>query len=113
MSRAVRRQQARSGEQAGQAGGRDGGRQRPPRLGASGGGGPPTRGARPVTKRRGLRLPAWLDDIIAELKKVTWPTPAEARYLTTVVIIVAVAVGIALGVIDIFFNWFIDRLLLQ
>jgi preprotein translocase subunit SecE len=112
MSRAVRRQQARSGEQAGQAGGRDGGRQRPPRLGA-GGGGAPARGARPVTKRRGLRLPAWLDDIIAELKKVTWPTPAEARYLTTVVIIVAVAVGIALGVIDIFFNWFVDRLLLQ
>jgi preprotein translocase subunit SecE len=112
MSRAVRRQQARSGEQAGQAAGRDGGRQRPARLGA-GGGGQPTRGARPVARRRGLRLPQWLDDIIAELRKVTWPTPSEARYLTSVVIVVAVAVGIALGVIDIFFNWFVDRLLLQ
>jgi preprotein translocase subunit SecE len=50
---------------------------------------------------------------VAELKKVTWPTLPETRYLTTVVIIVAVAVGIALGLIDIFFNWLVDRLLLQ
>ncbi|HXH22987.1 MAG TPA: preprotein translocase subunit SecE, partial [Dehalococcoidia bacterium] len=63
--------------------------------------------------RRGLRVPSFVEDIYAELRKVTWPTWAETRYLTQVVIIVAISVGIALGVIDIFFNWLIDRLLLQ
>jgi len=110
MSRAVRRQQAK--EPAGQAGrgGRDSGRPRPPRIGGGGASQPPGRGARPLAARRRF---AWFEDIIAELKKVTWPTLPETRYLTTVVIIVAVAVGFALGLIDIFFNWLIDRLLLQ
>jgi len=54
-----------------------------------------------------------MDDIISELKKVTWPSWTETRYLTMVVIIVAVVVGAALGIIDIFFNWLIDRLLLR
>lgn len=53
-----------------------------------------------------------MEDIISELKKVTWPSKDETVYLTTVVIIVAVTVGAALGIIDIFFNWLIDRLLL-
>jgi preprotein translocase subunit SecE len=77
----------------------------------------PTRGARPPAPqgRRRLRIgrPSWMDDIISELKKVTWPSWTETRYLTMVVIIVAVVVGAALGIIDIFFNWLIDRLLLR
>jgi preprotein translocase subunit SecE len=76
----------------------------------------PTRGARaPQEQRRrfSLRLPRFMDDTISELKKVTWPTGAETRYLTTVVIIVALAVGAALGLIDIFFNWLVDNLLLR
>jgi preprotein translocase subunit SecE len=58
-------------------------------------------------------VPVWLEDIFSELKKVTWPTREETAYLTMVVLIVAVAVGIVLGSIDVFFNWFIDRLLLR
>ncbi|HLF72109.1 MAG TPA: preprotein translocase subunit SecE [Dehalococcoidia bacterium] len=75
-----------------------------------------TRGAKPPTQqKRRLRIsqPNWSADIWSELKKVTWPTRDETIYLTTVVIIVAVTVGIALGTIDIFFNWLIDRLLLR
>lgn len=75
-----------------------------------------TRGARPPAQaRRRFRLkqPGWLEDIISELKKVTWPTRDETIYLTTVVIIVSVAAGTALGLIDIFFNWLIDRILLR
>ena len=75
----------------------------------------PTRGARPPAQpRRRFRVgqPRWMEDIISELKKVTWPSKDETVYLTTVVIIVAVTVGAALGIIDIFFNWLIDRLLL-
>lgn len=106
MSRAVRRQQAgapkeprdtKRGLQQRSTSGRD------------------TRGARPPAAKKRLRLkvPSWLEEIFSELKKVTWPTRQETAYLTMVVIVVAVAVGIVLGGVDIFFNWLIDQLLLQ
>ena len=53
--------------------------------------------------------PRIISDILAELKKVTWPSFAETRYLTMVVAIVAVAVGLFLGLIDLGFGWFIER----
>lgn len=75
-----------------------------------------TRGAKPPQQaRRRLRLgrPGWLDDIISELKKVTWPTRDETAYLTMVVVVISIIVGTALGIIDIFFSWLIDQLLLS
>ena len=75
-----------------------------------------TRGARPPAaqkKRFRLKQPNWLEEIISELKKVAWPTREETAYLTTVVIIVAVAAGVVLGVVDIFFSWLIDHVLLN
>jgi preprotein translocase SecE subunit len=44
---------------------------------------------------------------------VTWPTRQETAYLTMVVIIVAVAAGVLLGLVDVVFNWFIDKALLE
>jgi preprotein translocase subunit SecE len=74
----------------------------------------PTRGQRSAaTQKRRLAMPKWMEETISELKKVTWPTMAETRYLAMVVIIVALVVGSMLGVIDIFFNWMIDKLLLR
>ena len=58
-------------------------------------------------------MPGFLEEIIAELKKVTWPTRQETAYLTMVVIIVAVAAGIVLGFVDLFWSWLIDNLLLK
>ena len=73
-----------------------------------------TRGAAPQPRaRRRFGAPNWVQDIWSELRKVTWPTRDETIYLTTVVIIVSVAVGIVLGSVDIFFNWLIDKLLLS
>ena len=73
--------------------------------------------ARPVTRRRRnpfgfLRKlePRGVADVISELRKVTWPTHAETQYLTIVVAIVALAVGIVLGLFDLAFGWMIDRL---
>ena len=106
MSRAVRRQQQATPKE-GAAPRRGFGLSRKPA---------PTRGARPPAQpRRRFRIgqPRWMEDIVSELKKVTWPSRDETSYLTMVVIIVAIAVGIALGAIDIFFNWLIDRLLLR
>jgi preprotein translocase SecE subunit len=109
MSRAIRRQQG-SQQDGGGGGGRRGPRLQPfgPREPRQ------TRGIRPPqTKRRRIGVPGWMSDIWSELRKVTWPTRDETAYLTMVVIVVAVAVGIVLGAIDVLFNWLIDRLLLS
>ena len=49
-------------------------------------------------------------DIISELRKVTWPTFAETRYLTIVVAIVGIATGLVLGAFDLLFGWIIEQL---
>jgi preprotein translocase SecE subunit len=49
-------------------------------------------------------------DIFAELRKVTWPSVAETRYLTLVVVVVAVSVGVFLGGVDLAFGWIIEKL---
>ena len=104
MSRAIRRQQASPGKEGTQR--RSLGLRQPR----------PNRGARPpAPPRRRFRLgwPHWFEDIVSELKKVSWPSREDTLYLSMVVIIVALTVGAILGVIDIFFNWLIDRVLLQ
>ena len=67
------------------------------------------RGWRPFAFLRRLQ-PRAVADVVSELRKVTWPTFAETRYLTVVVAIVAVAVGIVLGLFDLLFGWIIERL---
>lgn len=54
--------------------------------------------------------PGYVADVISELRKVTWPTFQETRYLTIVVAIVAGVVGILLGGIDLFFGWVVGKL---
>ena len=64
-----------------------------------------------VTKRVGSRF-RFIRDIIAELKKVVWPSRREAIYLTTLVLIVTVAMGILLGALDYGFTQLVDKLFL-
>ena len=52
-----------------------------------------------TTKRSGPRF-RFISETIAELKKVVWLTRREAAYLTALVLIVAITVGLALGIID-------------
>ena len=47
----------------------------------------------------------------AELRKVTWPTPQEARQLTTVVLIVVVLTAIAHGLLNLVFSRLIGWLI--
>ena len=61
----------------------------------------------------GLLQPHWAMDIISELRKVTWPSLDDTRYLTIVVLVVATAFGIFLGGVDMLFNWMIDNTLLR
>jgi preprotein translocase SecE subunit len=61
----------------------------------------------------GLLRPRWAEDIISELRKVTWPTREETWNLTWVVVLVAGVFGVFLGGTDMFFNWFIEQTLLR
>ncbi len=79
---------------------------RPPRPGKA----PP-----PRTRKgwRAVLMPRWVEDIVSELRKVTWPTRHETVNLTIVVLVVAVVIGFILGGIDVFFNWLISHTLLH
>jgi preprotein translocase subunit SecE len=84
---------------------------------------PGGRAAAPAPRDLSARLPApvgarvqgaetWARGIIAELRKVAWPTREEALKLTTVVIAISVVVGLFLGAVDAIFgalmHWFLQ-----
>ena len=83
----------------------------------------PNRAANKVTTSRSpneqarskgsLLKPAWVMDIINELKKVTWPSRQEVGYLSFVVIVVSLIIGTILGVADLGFGWFIENTILR
>jgi len=62
-------------------------------------------------KRSGSRF-RFIGETIAELKKVVWLTRREAAYLTVLVLIVSIAVGLVLGAIDYGFTGLINKLFL-
>lgn len=53
----------------------------------------------------------YIGEITAELKKVVWPTRAETRRLTIMVIVIAGSVGIFLGVADYGFTRFMQLII--
>jgi len=60
-----------------------------------------------AAKRSGSRL-RFIGETIAELRKVVWLTRREAAYLTGLVLLVAITVGLILGVIDYGFTKLVD-----
>ena len=63
----------------------------------------------PTAKKSGSRF-GFIGETIAELKKVVWLNRREVAYLTTLVLIVAITVGLVLGAIDYGFAYIIDTL---
>ncbi len=53
-----------------------------------------------VTAKQGRQRFKLFSEIISELKKVVWLTRREALYLTLLVILLSVAIGIILGAFD-------------
>ena len=53
-------------------------------------------------KRNGIKR--FYQETVAELRKVSWPSQEEAINLTRVVVIVIVAMGLFLGVLDFIFG---------
>jgi len=64
---------------------------------------------RATTKRSRFRF---IGEIVAELKKVVWLSRREAAYLTFLVLVVTVAVGIMLGAFDWGFTKIVDKFFL-
>ena len=64
-----------------------------------------------TAKRKSPRF-RFIRETIGELKKVVWLTRREAAYLTGLVLIVAITVGIILGVIDYGFTRLVNDLFL-
>lgn len=62
-----------------------------------------------IAKRSMLRF-RFVNETIAELKKVVWLSRREVVYLTTLVLIVSLVVGIILGIIDFGFTKLMDVL---
>jgi len=60
---------------------------------------------RPALAPRAARFRwGFLQEVVSELQKVAWPSREEATRLTVMVVVVSVAVGIALGLIDLGFS---------
>jgi preprotein translocase subunit SecE len=111
MSRAMRRQPMITKPPAKGPSFKPGGSQKPPKRQQSA-------AAQETEKRkRGIeRIPLigrGFGDIVSELKKVTWPTRDETMRLGIAVIVVSIAIGIALGGVDLAFNWLVDNTLLD
>jgi preprotein translocase subunit SecE len=49
------------------------------------------------------RIRRFVDESVAELRKVTWPTREQVRNLTVLVIVISAAVGTYIGFFD--FLW--------
>jgi len=56
-----------------------------------------------TAKRSGSRF-RFIGEIIAELKKVVWLSRREAAYLTALVLLVSITMGIVMGVLDFSFT---------
>jgi preprotein translocase subunit SecE len=65
--------------------------------------------ADPTVNKSGSRF-SFIGETIAELKKVVWLSRREVTYLTALVLIAAITVGIILGAIDFGFSFIVDKL---
>jgi preprotein translocase subunit SecE len=63
-------------------------------------------------KPRTNRIQQFTRETIGELRKVTWPTTAEALNLTKIVLIVVFSMAIVLGALDYLFSLIITKVLL-
>lgn len=64
-----------------------------------------TKSSAPITTPRSENaIVVYFKETRAELRKVTWPTREETRTLTTIIVIVTVAMAIFLGLLDYLFQ---------
>ena len=57
------------------------------------------------------RLVTFYQDVMAEMKKVTWPDPQQVRQLSIGVIVLALFIGAVIALLDLIFQGIFVRLL--
>ena len=67
---------------------------------------------RTTTTKRGRFRFRFIGEIIGELRKVVWLSRREIIYLSTLVLVVSVAAGLILGVVDYGFSALIEGIFL-
>jgi preprotein translocase subunit SecE len=72
---------------------------------------PSTKPASATPKKRNAVV-GYISDTVAELKKVTWLSRRELLYLSGLVLLVTIIVGLLLGVIDWGFSELINKVIL-
>jgi preprotein translocase SecE subunit len=65
-----------------------------------------------TSKRKGFRLFTYVGEIVNELKKVVWLSRREIAYLTGLVLLVTIAAGIVLGLLDLGFTTLVEKVFL-
>lgn len=65
-----------------------------------------------ATKVSGPRF-KFISETLSELRKVVWLSRREALYLTFLVLVVSIAAGVILGLLDLGFTRLIDVILLR
>lgn len=55
-------------------------------------------------RRRGGNIVVFIREVRSELRKVVWPSPADARNLTVVVLALSITMGLLLGAFDYLFQ---------
>ena len=66
-----------------------------------------------AVNQNGKQRFSFVRSVVAELRKVAWPSREEATRLTGIVLIVTVAIAIILGVIDYGFSKFAEAVLIK
>ncbi len=64
-----------------------------------------------ASKKRGNPVTRYLREMIAELRKVSWPSRQEATQLTLIVLVVVTVMSVFLGTLDFLFARFMGFLL--
>jgi preprotein translocase subunit SecE len=59
------------------------------------------------------RFTTFLKEARIELKKVTWPTRQETIRYTATVVTISATIAAFLGVLDLLFQWILNKFLLQ
>jgi len=62
-----------------------------------------------VSAREKRSIAKYAGDIVGELRKVVWPTRQEAINLSLLVVIVSVAMGLLLGLLDYGFTQLVQK----
>ncbi|HXK40706.1 MAG TPA: preprotein translocase subunit SecE [Candidatus Paceibacterota bacterium] len=59
------------------------------------------------------KVTRFLKEVRHELAKVTWPTKGQVIQYTVVVVVISLAVAVFLGVLDIVFEWLLNKFLIN